>query len=62
MKERIKLKQTFHSAWGNRWTCSTAIDSLGVIANVTVQRNGHLKTKKDLKTVKAIMLERIRRN
>ena len=59
---RIKLKQTFHSAWGNRWTCSTAIDTLGIHKNETVQRNGHLKTKKDLQTVKAIMLERIRRN
>lgn len=59
---RILLEQTFHSAWGNRWTCSTAIDSLGVHKNVTVQRNGHLKTKKDLETVKSIMGERIRRN
>ena len=59
---RIILKQTFHSAWGYHWTCSTAIDSLGVHKNETVQRNGHLKTKKDLETVRAIMLERIRRN
>ena len=59
---RILLEQTFHSAWGNRWTCSTAIDSLGVHKNVTVQRNGHLKTKKDLETVHAIMLERIKGN
>lgn len=59
---RILLKQTFHSAWGNRWTCSTAIDSLGVHKNETVQRNGHLKTKKDMETVRAIMLERIKGN
>ena len=59
---RILLKQTFHSAWGNRWTCSTAIDTLGIHKTETVQRNGHLKTKKDLKWVKAIMLERIKGN
>ena len=59
---RILLEQTFHSAYGNRWTCSTAIDSLRVHKNETVQRNGHLKTKKDLETVQAIMSERIRRN
>lgn len=59
---RILLEQTFHSAWGNRWTCSTATDSLGVHKNVTVQRNGHLKTKKELEWVKAIMLDRIKGN
>ena len=57
---RIKLEQTFHSAWGYHWTCSTAIDLLGVHKSVTLQRNGHLKTKKDLETVKAIMHERIK--
>ncbi len=59
---RIKLQQTFHSAWGNRWTCSTATDTLGVHKSATVQRNGHLKTKKDLETVQAIMFDRIKGN